>query len=290
MQAKHTHTPKPPKGWQRVLKKWWGRLAAIIAGAALITGSLTNLESFAKHTIDSLSGNRGLPVQITSMQASGGPGDMHVMAKAVSLSSPQLTQLNALNQTTPAYKTWFANHNAVNVGMTGITFELQGNRSHTVQVTNLQPISSCQRPLRGTLFYSPPGGGVTGTEIFINLDNPHAELSYVAEQDGVSSSGTNFFADHTIALTEGEQYPIYVQASTSLHYCTFSLELSVLDGAKTVAETVNDNGKPFSVTALANISAYSQLYIGGLANPSSDVSNSFGDPEWVQTNPKTYVP
>ena len=74
--------------------------------------------------------------------------------------------------------------------------------------------------------------------------------------------------------------------------------MTVLDGSRTLTETVSDNGKPFQVTSIYNQNSlnvgafgrYQELYVGGVAAASvkGRGQNQFGNPLWLNVNPHTY--
>ena len=109
----------------------------------------------------------------------------------------------------------------------------------------------------------------------------------IGDQNGTSTSGKDFFGTHTVSLRQGEQFTFEVDASTTKHFCKFTLAMTVLDGDKTVTENVTNNGQPFQVTAMlvnnptkpGRFLAYQVLYI--------PETNSFGDSMWARDNPNT---
>jgi hypothetical protein len=238
----------------------------------------------------------GVPAKVDLVRIVRGPGDTHIFAAPLVLTANQLSQLNSLNQTEPGYQDWFTSHGAVDADRSDIEIVLEGNRSHTVRIVGIQPVTACSAPLRGTLFFSPSAGNDTSTQLFVNLDAPNTLPSYItSEQNGNIASGKDFFGTYTVSLTQGEQYTFKVVASTKAHYCSFTLDMTVLDGNQSVVEHIDDNGKPFHVssmidpnpTAPGEMSAYSVLYIGGVANFNGG-QNTFGDDLWTPADPSTY--
>jgi len=154
--------------------------------------------------------------------------------------------------------------------------------------------------LNGTLFYSPPEGNDLSTQLLVNLDSPNSAPSYIAsDQNGDTTSGKDFFGAYTVSLAQGQQYTVKVVASTAAHYCTFTLDMTVLDGEQTVVEHISNNGQPFRVTAMIDpdpgtprpgeYAAYRMLYIGGVFSPGHG-QNSFGNALWARADPSTYYP
>jgi hypothetical protein len=116
--------------------------------------------------------------------------------------------------------------------------------------------------------------------------------------NGQESSGANYFEHFTVSLRNSEQFTFLVNAYTTKQYCEFTLRMTVLDGGRTLAETVSDDGKPFQVTTVYNenslnagaFAQYRDLYVGGVATAGLKGSgqNRFGNPLWLRANPATY--
>lgn len=261
------------------------QLLLVFTLVMLVIASFTNPDNITSSFIRRLfySGG-GDPVRIDSVSAQY-MDDTHVFANALVLSDSALSQLNSLYRDDPSYEDWFASRHAVN-DTSRTLLVLEGNRDHTVRIIGMQPIVSCQSPLSGTLFYSPSEGGDRSTELGFDLDNPQAPPSYaLLNQNGTITSGTGFFGTYTVSLNLGEQFTFLVVASTKKQFCKFTLMMTVVDGDKTVRETITNNGQPFQVTALLpygyvpEFSDYPVLYIGGIL--------STGSP-WSRADPKTY--
>lgn len=148
------------------------------------------------------------------------------------------------------------------IGNAPIQIILTGNTDSTSIISGLQVIKRCSTPLTGTLLYSPGAAVDTNVEIGFNLDAsfPRAQNYQV----GRRFSG-DFFTQHTISLKSGETITLLVNNTTASQYCQFTFQLAVDTSGKQVTEVISDHGKPFAVTALANLSKYRALYIGGVA-------------------------
>ena len=293
-----------PHGQQEARRRkkligWIGGIATA-AVAAFVAAFMTGVGNVAATNATRPAGPGGLPARIDLVRTVRGPGDTHLLAGPTVLTADDLGRLNALNQTDPAYQAWFTDHHAVDADSTDVELVLEGNRAHTVRIVAVQPVVSCAAPLSGTLFLSPSAGSDTSTQLLLDLDNPHALPSYIAsDAGGAITSGQDFFASHTVSLTQGEQFTFKLVASSRSHYCTFTLDVTALDGDQSVLEHVDNNGKPFAVSALVDgdptnprpgeYSAYQALYVGGVANAGHG-TNSFGDDLWAPADPQTYNP
>lgn len=292
--------PKQARARKRALV-WIGGIATAGVGA-LVAAIMSGLGSAAVTQVTRSQPHEpsGLPAKIDLVSVVRGPGDTHVAANPLILSADQLDQLNGFNQTDPAYQAWFTAHGAVDVDRTDVQFTVEGNRTDLVRIVGIQPVITCSAPLNGTLFYSPAAGDDRSTQLFVNLDSPHSVPSYIAEDsNGNFSRGSDFFGTYTVSLKQAEQYTFKVVASTAAHYCTFTLDMTVLAGGQTTVEHISDNGQPFRVTAMIDpdsshprpgeYSAYSVLYIGGVGNVGGG-QNSFGDDLWARADPNSYSP
>jgi hypothetical protein len=144
---------------------------------------------------------------------------------------------------------------------------LEGNRSGTVEILGIRANARCQRPLDGTIFYSPTAGADPVAMMGFNLDS--SDLAAQKATGGVVSSQP-YFETTTISLAPGEHQVIDMVAVTHRHFCRYTYTLEVLDGGKTSTEQLNDGGRPFEVSALASESSaplarYHSVYMGGVA-------------------------
>jgi len=157
------------------------------------------------------------------------------------------------------------------------------------RIVDIQPATSCTQPLHGTLFYSPSAAGDPVTQLNLNLDKPQIPASYEVynQVNGVwtPKNISNYFGHYTVSLKYGEQFTFDIDAATELHYCQFTLKMTVVDGSGSVVESIDNNGKPFRVTAIygreaaPTFSRYNVVYLGGIANTISR------NDSWVRVDP-----
>ncbi|GAA4634807.1 hypothetical protein GCM10023196_077780 [Actinoallomurus vinaceus] len=185
---------------------------------------------------------------------------------------------------------WMQQHGGVDPDLTGIKLIVAGNRDSPVRIVGMRPVAVCRAPLTGTLLYSPPAGDESTTLVYFNLDRPDVQARTF--NDG--SVGGPYFDQKTISLKFGEQWVFEVLAGTATRYCEFRLQLTIIEGAKTVTQTVGNGGAgaPFRVSALVNgpnghpYSAYRNAYLGGVAiSPPGDYRRidpaSYADPPLI---------
>jgi hypothetical protein len=276
---------------------WTASLSGIAVGA-FVTAFAGNFGDHAATLVSSIgshptpaSASAGKPVTIDYVGLEQPQDGTEVVAfpRPVMLSARQLGQLNAI----PDYASenaWLTARGAVQAGL-NILVIVQGNRAHTVRIVDIQPVPSCTQPLHGALFYAPSAGADPTTQLNLNLDTPRAPLSYTEsyEVNGVwiVKTFSDYFGHYTISLDPGEQFTFAIAAATQLHYCRFTLDMTVVDGTQTVVEPITDHGKPFQVTALyatdgsPDFSRYSAVYLGGVAAIGRKTSGS----GWSRVNP-----
>jgi hypothetical protein len=290
----------PDASRRRRIGKWIAGVAATVVAAVIVAVVVPYFSGLGKHVSDVLNQPGGSPVKVDLVALQQGPGQSRVIPRTLALSASQLASLNSLNETTPAFQQWFAARGAVAVDGLLIELVVQGNRDAPVRIINMQPLVSCHAPLTGTLFYSPPAGADTNTQLILNLDHPLQPPRYIANVNGQVGGGANYFEHFTVSLKRNEQFTFLINAYTARQYCEFSLKMTVLDGSRTLTETVSDNGKPFQVTSIYNendvnpgaFARYRELYVGGVATAGLKGSgqNQFGSPLWLHADPLTYQP
>jgi len=270
---------------------WIGGVASL-AVTTLVTVYATGVGNFlASSTVNPAPG--GLPVQI-AVRHLHDTGDTHVIPRQVAVTSGDLSALDSLNPTDPAYQAWFQEHQAVDVDATDVELVAEGHRRHTVQIVAIQPVTTCRRPLLDTLFYSPSAGSNETTQLLFDLDRPEEPPGYT-DQNG-APLGKDYFATHTVSLAESEQFTFDLDFKIAAAYCQFTLDVTVVDSGKEVVEHVDDNGQPFRVTSMTDrghtpgeFSAYQALYVGGIVNVDGP-TNSFGEITWSKADPMTWPP
>lgn len=203
------------------------------------------------------------------------------VANKLELTGRQLAQLNAFargnNSTTLRF---LSSNHAVPVSDPGAFTDVtvMGNESKIVTITGMQVVKHCQAPLTGALFYNPSQGFDSTIRLSFNLDGP---IDYAQYKSGPIFLG-NVFQEHVVTLQPGETHTFSIYVETALHYCQFTFQMTVATPNGVVAESIDDNGKPFQLTSQApQFSAYQAIYAGGVESPEPNGS-------YVQVNPKTY--
>ena len=200
-------------------------------------------------------GPKGDPVRIDSVS-------VHIPEQPGAAFAGEFTataeDLKFLNDNYEKFGEWVNRNKGVGfAGSQNISFTLGGNRDHTVRVTGMKVVKeACSAPLTGTLFYSPTAGSEESRELSFDLDAPGPTVA------------SNYFANRSITLGRGEQETFNIMTESKNQFCSFRIEAKILDQNKNSTLTIDDHGKPFTVTALLDEEARSQyqsLYVGGVA-------------------------
>lgn len=231
-------------------------IAATVIGA-FMTVAFTHGFGLLTHHSRQQSGVLGPPARIDSvtLDTSSQPTWGFVFARRVVLTPPQLVLLNRLSPNDPGYTSWFASRGGFAPVENYVKLVVEGNRPSPVRIIYMHVVDKCAQPLRGTYFLNSPAGGPGSNLTFqFDLDSPVPipQLQYAPG---------NYFRTHTVVLKKGESETFEIGSWTSHHSCSYTLQMTVVDGAKTVVEKVSDHGRPFRVTAL--VSNYKVLYVGG---------------------------
>lgn len=256
--------PESQPIWKRAVGgsiRWVGALvsAAVIAAvAAAVTVEVTRHVA----VVQNIPARHGPPVKIDSVTVlrTDSQAGLYVFRRPVDLSHSDLQSLNQVRGNPAAYNAWFRSRGGVDPGSSNVQLVVEGNADQPARITDVTLAKSCLAPLDGTLFDNPPEAGQPALPINFNLDSPQS----IAQ----APDGHDYFPKSTIVLRPGEVQVIEATASTKLHYCQFSLQLTVLVGDHTTVETVVNNGKPFQVSALyKSVEHYHALYVGGTISP-----------------------
>jgi hypothetical protein len=167
---------------------------------------------------------------------------------------------------------------------------VQNNRNYLVRLLDMNVLKACQRPLTGTLFFSPDAGADASVRLGFNLNSSDTDAEAAKGWD-LSNWVPHYFANDTVSIQPGAQQVFDVRAVVSNESCIFRIQATVLDGGKTVYQTIGDGNQPFRITSTASpldnaalkFSDYQVIYAGGIASPNLKE-------EFVRVNPKTYNP
>ncbi|WP_433468965.1 hypothetical protein [Spirillospora sp. CA-128828] len=217
-------------------------------------------------------------------------------ANSLNISTKQSEWLNRERDEDPdMYLKWMTSHGAVPVDSVRHQIVLRGNRAEPVRITGMRVLSRCQRPLAGTYFLKPSGGGGEDTvRIGFNLDKSHP----IAQRaDDLSASfGESYFASKTYSLKYKEEVVFQAIAITSKFYCEYRIQIDALSGDRRIRQIIDNKGRPFNVTAsIARrgdthpYKGYRTMYVGGLAR--SEVTPKPGQNDnraWIQVDSKSW--
>jgi hypothetical protein len=189
------------------------------------------------------------------------------LPKGVSLSETELAQLSTLSA--DAQSAWLqANEHGIVAGERSIVLTLRGNRAHLVRVTDVQAITDCGTPPRGTLvrLATGRGGGPLSMQASIDLDEPDEAL----QTDPDTGEMSSYFPERTITLKQDEEEVLIVQLYAPDErglMCDVVLGLTVLDRDEEQQQRIPDDGEPFHVMWPEPSGAeaeYEAAYLGGI--------------------------
>jgi hypothetical protein len=226
---------------------------------------------------------------VTQIQSESGDGSFALPDPLV-MGTAALANFNGRIVTdSTSYSTWFRQHKgaAVNFGITAIT--LRGNANETVRLADLRVDKSCHRPLAGAFFVGYTQGSGNTVRMGFNLDtpNPDPQTMALTAARGLFPLGENYFAGRTIQLSPGEMMTLSIGAFTKLYDCTFKFRLFVATSHGELYETIDDNGRPFQVTAMAPPSSPGHPLSGYEAAYALAPHNS-APARWERIDPSTY--
>lgn len=259
-QQRKPQSPAKAPWWKHPLV-WLGGLATLLAGGAA-TAFGTGIGDSLFSAVHNPPGNAaaavtaGPPVVIDAVTPDGeGDGFSYVLPQRLILAPQQLKSLNKLGPNDPQYDQWFTSRGGAVPSPALLKLVVEGNRSHPVLIIDMGIVDHCTNALAGTLFSNGSNGGsIADLAVQFDLDLPHP-----VPVNG--NAGGNYFTAHSISLKKGEQ-AVFEIAASSARYCQYQIALTVVDGTKTLTETVSDHGQPFKVTGLLPKTRYSALYQG----------------------------
>lgn len=161
---------------------------------------------------------------------------------------------------------WLESKGAVRVGHQEIQLTVTGNRRDPVRIMDMVAVKQCQEPLDGTYFHVPSAGGSPSLSLTMNMEDPRPRAMVEAPKDpsGDSKVPTPYFDANTVTLDEDEQFVFVLTVRAEEAYCTFDLDLSVLEGDTLTTQSIDNNGGPFAVTPEMPRTDWQQVYITGV--------------------------
>ncbi|MFG3093076.1 hypothetical protein ACGGAI_36355 [Streptomyces antibioticus] len=215
----------------------------------------------------------------------------YVFPSTMKLSSSQVEKLkNEDYGEGLKFDDWFRQNEGVPSNFRTITLTVSGRSEKPLRITNIDLLKEdCTPPLTGTLFLN---GGTNGGEektrtLFFNLDDRLPEPT--------DESGEPYFARKSITLKKGESETIAAFVSANERSCGFTFRFTVVvPGRDPIKLEIDDDGKPFRLTAPANglgehpYDRYRAMYVGGVAAPVG-VGLVPADPSTYDGNPQSLV-
>jgi hypothetical protein len=142
----------------------------------------------------------------------------------------------------------------IDLGDLSIRVGLQGRRNQEIRIVDIGVvIQDRSKPWQGTLFGAPPQGGTPTMQMIADLDKPKPVFGEVNDEEGPFNLkvGAPFFAKTWISLKDREPQELILRTFTRQHHVSFKLEIKYRIGDGTRTKVLDNNGKPFEVTAEA---------------------------------------
>ena len=137
----------------------------------------------------------------------------------------------------------------VPVDSSTISLHMEGNAPSLVRIVGMRAVATCRAPLNGLLIYNPPAGAGDNPRIGFDLDEPNAPARVQSGEPGSAVLKGQYFVAHEYDLKPNEPVTFVVTVKTGRHYCEFHFVLDLLVGGRPETQTIDDGGKPFSVSA-----------------------------------------
>ncbi|MFJ4771083.1 hypothetical protein ACIP88_18565 [Streptomyces uncialis] len=136
---------------------------------------------------------------------------------------------------------------------------LTNERNQKIKIVNIE-IDIVERgsPWSGTLFCIGPQAGAPNMQMLFDLDA--AKPVARSTDETMEEVGPPFFYSRTIDLPERGQETIAVRAVTKRSFVSFQLVVTYVIGQERKVVTVDNNGRPFRVTAFNRTAAGSSSY------------------------------
>lgn len=291
----------PPEARKRPVWK-----LIVLAGAVIVTaGASVGATIFVAHLISGHGQPRSAPDTTPKVASASSPpvllenvsplasdsGLSFVLPGKLDMTPAELTDFgNNLAGNPDTFASWFKEHKGVSLGNSSMHLTLVGNlRGETIRITDINLFKQCHEPTGGgTIFTEPGQGEPSDIPMGFDLDSPKP----VAQDEGFSTQTgpgtllpTKFFDSHTISLAYDEQETLKIDMHGSSE-CTFTFQLVVATPSGTLTEKIDDNGRPFEITAMAKsqnanvpFAGYQVAYVNMVA---------YGDAEWKKVDPSSF--
>lgn len=249
----------PPSGGLSMRRQlqWGALLGVVVIGGAVL--GLTNPWHWQWLGADSAASSSELgrtydpnsPVVVQGVHADR-EGLHFVVAEKLSLSRDELRVLSQEATRSPGanQKRFEAQHDGIPQDFANLVMTVSTNLDQPVTITGLRAIKECADPFDGTYFDEYTQGGSTpNVEIGIDLDKPDAQAQYLDEHG--HPTGPLFFRKQNVQLKPGDSTTLSIAVFTAKYGCSFKLEITVDTPTGPVTQVIDNNGKPFKVTAKA---------------------------------------
>lgn len=170
--------------------------------------------------------------------------------------TPTSTQQELLRNTNADKATEFARQlraaGGADLDVLTLRLLLEGRRNQEIRIVDIAPVNiKKERPFAGALFYLPPQAGAPNLQLMFNMDEsfPQAREPVFDQSRNKSVPGGLVFTKTSIALPDTRQELVIGRFVTERSSISFALRLTYLIGGEQRAMTIDNQGRPFLVTA-----------------------------------------
>ncbi|MFB7614730.1 hypothetical protein [Kitasatospora sp. NPDC056181] len=170
----------------------------------------------------------------------------------------------------PDYSAFAARQHLVPVGSDSYKLTITNASDSEIRVVNIRPVLlQREAPVNEVLYYPCCGaGGEESVVATLNLDDPQPYLA-----QGMA----DYFAGHSVPISPGDAFDIFIHAKTLKYYCTYSLDVQYIDSAGNPQHLEvlrpdwrTGNRAPFEVTAMLAVGGtYQREYMPKLPGPTA---------------------
>lgn len=148
---------------------------------------------------------------------------------------------------------------SIEVNSVTTSIMLTNERDQDIKIVNIEPdIVERGKPWSGTIFCVPPQEGVPNLQMLFDLDSPNPIARTTNE--AMTEIGDPFFQSKTIDVAKKGQETLAVRATTDRHFVAFRLRVTYVINQERKEAVIDDNGRPFRVTALNETSKGTYIY------------------------------
>jgi hypothetical protein len=187
---------------------------------------------------------------------------------------PDPVDLEATQPDPAAVHRWLLGLGGVAYRQLLIRVRLEGRAHRIVTIREIGVIVERESPITHTLVSCPTAGANSATFLLFDLDDGRPRAWEWADDAGprVKVGKAPFFDTNNITLTPGEVHECLIVATTRKSLCRFRFAVRISVGRRDARFTIDESGKPFSLSGAARSEFATRLDWAWYQIP-----NAFGD-------------